>query len=604
MSNIEIADNNGTKIIPAINVVEEKEAKADIRTTMNIISKALVGTLGPYGSTSIIQMQEKMQHYASKDGYDVLSRLMFSDELPRTILDLVQTISQNQVLSVGDGSTSTVVVANALHNILTDANNKETLFKRIAAKDITDMLNTLATYIEEEIRSLARPIPEDDLSELETVAMIATNNDTSSGKLIREIYEKIGRYGFISTEVKSRVDVDTYDIKEGVEWNFGYIDSHFAKGIPDNKIVYDSDVSGPISIFISNSELDYDDQELLLSELLGDECNSKKRKLLIIANNYDPDVRQFFNINRWKHTQYGQKSNEVDFTAVGIDQTTELSIETLKDLATLVGVEIYDKSIHNPIDYNLKRSKFVGTIKKAVITSKSTQIIVNPLENEDAIERKNKRIEYLEGVLNEFNNKVNTDALDEMSMHTYKKSLANLKSSLAVLNVAGKTLTERQTRERLYEDAIFASRSALKYGVAVGGNTIIPRFINKHNDVLVNLLLEKFWYIPVEDKTAFFKTFLDLVKESFLESYRNVLHNSYFTIEEVEDVIKKCIDEDLFYNLKLHKYDSIADTSVINSIDTDIQIMRNCFSLIGILAMSNQVITRNTNLNSIMRSLK
>ena len=70
-----------------------------------------------------------------------------------------------------------------------------------------------------------------------------------------------------------------------------------------------------------------------------------------------------------------------------------------------------------------------------------------------------------------------------------------------------------------------------------------------------------------------------------------MLDNAYFTEEEVDDVANKCLRESLFYNLKTHEYESFDSTSVINSVDTDIQIMKACISIIGLLATSNQVVT-------------
>ena len=45
----------------------------------------------------------------------------------------------------------------------------------------------------------------------------------------------------------------------------------------------------------------------------------------------------------------------------------------------------------------------------------------------------------------------------------------------------------------------------------------------------------------------------------------------------------------------------MQSTEVINSADTDIQIMQTCFSIIGILATSNQFITLNPDVDGATR---
>jgi hypothetical protein len=110
-------------------------------------------------------------------------------------------------------------------------------------------------------------------------------------------------------------------------------------------------------------------------------------------------------------------------------------------------------------------------------------------------------------------------------------------------------------------------------------------------------LIEKYSYIPILDKEMFFRDFIELVKDAFLESYYHVLSNSYFNEDQVNEVINKCLNGEFFYNLKKHEYERIDETNVINSVDTDIQILRSVVSIIGIIATSNQMITLNFSIN-------
>ena len=113
LTNKEICDENELPYTIISNIVEEKSAKDRMRATANLIAKALIGTLGPYGTSTIIQDRE-LRHFATKDGYDLMNRMSFQDEVSRTILELLRLTASNQVLMVGDGSTSAIVVANAL----------------------------------------------------------------------------------------------------------------------------------------------------------------------------------------------------------------------------------------------------------------------------------------------------------------------------------------------------------------------------------------------------------------------------------------------------------------------------------------------------------
>ena len=72
-------------------------------------------------------------------------------------------------------------------------------------------------------------------------------------------------------------------------------------------------------------------------------------------------------------------------------------------------------------------------------------------------------------------------------------------------------------------------------------------------------------------------------------------------INELAEIANKCIEESKFYNLKIREFEDMKSTSVINSVDTDIQIMKTCFSIIGILATSNQFITLNPDIDGATR---
>jgi chaperonin GroEL len=590
-TNLELIEENKIQVPFLTNTVEERTTKAKVRATMQIISKILCGTLGPYGSTTIIQDRE-LRHFASKDGYDLMNRINFDDEVARTILDMLRQVASNQVLTVGDGSTSAIVVANSLYSALTDEENKN-LFEKVAPKDLVDMLNDISEMVEKGLKVKARPVSK-DLRELETVAMIATNNDEEAGKLIREIYQKIGEFGFISTELTKKKEKDSYEIKQGIEWQRGYIDSYFAADYENKKVIHDEEPR----IFLTSDTLTYADLEILISSVLGDVCGKQKAELIIVANGYEEDVKKFLKVNRTKHL--GLKNiPELIFTAVDIDQVTASGKNNLKDLGTLLNCEVYEKFQNNPSDYLANPERFLGRAEKVIITEKSTQIIGKTLSEEHA-KKKQDIIDSLRLQLEE-KNKTGEELTKEEDFAVYelRRRISSLTDSTAIVHVAGKSQTERMTRERLFEDAIFACKSAIKNGVIVGGNISIPMMIEFGRNDILKVLKNDYSYLPVDKE--FFDKFVTIVKDAFLESYRNVLNNSYINEDEIDLIVDKCVKEDKFYNLKLHTFEDIKDTSVINSVQTDIEIMRSCFSIIGILATSNQIITLNFSTSDLIR---
>ena len=165
------------------NILNRKKLKETIDETLSFLSNTLSNSLGPYGSTTIIQ-DRQLNHAITKDGYSILKKIYVEEEEARTIIDLVKKISRNLVRKVGDGSTSSIIVANSLYKAL---ENEE--LAKISPKDLLDILDTISKFLEEEITNMAIPVSE-DFKELEYVASVSTNNDRDMGKIIREVFQQ------------------------------------------------------------------------------------------------------------------------------------------------------------------------------------------------------------------------------------------------------------------------------------------------------------------------------------------------------------------------------------------------------------------------------
>ena len=587
-TNIQICEENNLKHTFLLNVVEETTTKNKIRATMELVAKILCGTLGPYGSTTITQDRQG-RHLPTKDGHDLMVRVNISDEVARTIIEILRNITSAQASSVGDGTTSAIIVAASLYRAITDTENKK-LFDRVAPKDVVDMLNYLENILYEFIKKEAKPISE-DMKEIDMVASISTNNDKETGKLVGDLYKKIGKYGFVTTDVVDPIEKDKVEFVEGISWKRGYIEDCFSVGTKSKKIIHEMPY-----LFMTDKYLTQDDLPLL-ADVIG-ECARNDREVVIICNGADEDARTFFKKNRTKHL--ASNTPELKFSVVDIDNVTATGKSTLRDLAVLTGGIIYSPLTnpqHTHPYFALHKDEFYGKAERAILSPKESQFICDPEFLTD--EEKNAKDRLLADLLAELDEmEMNKEKSIEEAQRYYelKLELNTLLGNAAVFHVGGKTLTERMSRERLIDDATKACRSALENGVIYGGNLVIPKIITTNKEYLRDKLNERFGYLVDRDLT-FFEDFLNIIKETFLESYKHVLENANITEEKTLEIANKCIEESKFYNLKIREFEDMQSTEVINSADTDIQIMQTCFSIIGILATSNQFITLNPDID-------
>jgi hypothetical protein len=93
------------------------------------------------------------------------------------------------------------------------------------------------------------------------------------------------------------------------------------------------------------------------------------------------------------------------------------------------------------------------------------------------------------------------------------------------------------------------------------------------------------------DLHNFYNTVLQSISSAFESSFAQVLSNA--NIKNINNIIERCKEQHAIYNVKSRIFENDKETMVINSVDTDIEIIKASFSIIGLLATSNQFITTN-----------
>ena len=551
------------------NIVINKDLKESMKETLEFLADILKNTLGPYGSTTIIQDQ-MLNHQITKDGYSLLKKIYIEEEVPRTILDMVKKISRTLVRKVGDGSTSSIIIANSLYNELTHIMDEY----KIPPKNLLLLLDELANVVSEEIKTYAKPVSE-DMHELVHVAAVSTNNDINYGESITEIFKVVGKYGFIDLQ-KSKTERTYYEITNGIELPNGFIIPKMANQ-PDGKTCeYEN-----CKVFISNGILGESDIPFI-ADVIGRVCLQNGSPLLIIAKGYDQSFGTFLHVNMTQN-----KTKVPPVVAVDLAMQNKKNQDRLEDICIAVGAEPYDKmgmeSTEQPFDLDR-----LGECNRVVATEKYCRLI----EGQGDKAKIDARIKIIK---DELDNKSKNEAHIEFDEDIYnlRKRISALQASLAVLYVGGKSEDAKDTDKYLLEDAVFACRSALNFGVIPGGNLIVPLVLTECSINVFNKLHKA---LPKLEK-QFIADVMEAIKNSFLESYVTVLNNKYLDIEKSRDIASKCIYNKEFLNLKEDKIETMAETNIINSAETDIEILKSAISIIGLLATSNQFISLSTHRN-------
>ena len=537
------------------NIVNESEYKKISEKILSIIANSLKNSLGYYGSSTIIE--DKVNgHIATKDGYTILSSLRFESPLATTIYELIKKISFNLVQTVGDGSTSSVVISQKLFEMLNNAMNDEKLLKGYAPKEIFDELKKLEEDITNEVNSKAIPITKDNFKIIRKIAEVSNNNDPKVGQNIYDIYKTIGKDGFIYLE-NSSDNEDHYEYLSGLEFATGMIAEDFS----NNKHKPECHFKEPF-IFMCNDRLDSTDLNYMVDSI-GNLVARHTKPVVIIAKSFSTEFVSCWIINK-------KQNPNIDICLVDFNFANKNQENIFNDIALYTNSTVYDKNFDNKDDFVRNFYKMLGSCDEISITNKTTKVIGRRCSEKDIEER----IKAIDEDINKFK-ELKDDSFNGRIFQLETRK-ANLNSSIVKYYVGGDTELEKNNRKYLIEDSIFACKAALETGYVTGGNLMIPKCIH-HMIFNPNELSGILLYI---------------IKESFIQCYRYVLLNASFTEERVNDIIETCIENNKFYNLKTKKFENDNETSIINSAKTEIEIMKAVFSIIGILVTSNQFISK------------
>jgi len=150
-----------------------------VQDTFKVITNTVGETAGPYGNQVLISYQN--QSTTTKDGYNTFLSMGFSDPYMRMVYLAIKNICERVNKTVGDGTTSCILVAEKLFNHLNDL--------IITPEDKRQMLEILGNYerylMERLNSSKCDKLNEDSLKNL--ISMASNNDKWLTAKLLEAL---------------------------------------------------------------------------------------------------------------------------------------------------------------------------------------------------------------------------------------------------------------------------------------------------------------------------------------------------------------------------------------------------------------------------------
>ena len=558
------------------NLIGKNITEKVIDDTFNFLSGAIGGSLGPFGYNTIIH-DRYLNNSITKDGYTILSGIIMYDNENRGIFDNIIKVSRSLVRTVGDGSTSAIIIADSFYRNLKLFKNNN----KINANILRKILEAILDELTEKIKLSSRKISSTE--QIVNIAKVSTNNDVEMAEIIAEMYDKIGIDGSINIEI-SKTETTFSSIVSGFQVDGGFKDDIFINNIEDATTIYENP-----KIFLCNDRLSSTDLQIMF-QLIQDLILTQTAKnltptpFIVMAPKTDAAVYEFFKTNK-------KQQPLLPIVFAEIYTGTALNKEIFEDFAAYIGCDFYDKMENEVLEGNFFNPERLGSCSKIVISREKTIAF----EGKGDAELIANRIKHLEAERDSM--RAIEDHIDRTKeIGKIEQRIMTIKGNLGTIYVGGDSEMEKKNRKFLVEDAVLAVKSAIKHGYTYGGNLLVPYILGTQKTEIVEKIRLKFSNIPSVGKMLI-DDLIDVVYKSFSYSFMRVLDN-YFNDEpnngildpESVRVFNECMDKKSIFNLMTQQYESFDDTKVINSVETDLQIAKSVFSIITLLVTSNQML--------------
>ena len=424
-------------------------AKNKIIAGVKKLTSAVKSTLGASGKC-VIYEDARGKPVITKDGVTVAQSVVLFDPVENIGATLIKEAANNTVKQAGDGTTTATVLAEAL---LTHVYNSD--LNKYTIREIKQGLQSGVDKVLDYLESIKIDVDDDMLTH---VAAISCNNDKNLGSIIAEAYTAVGRDGVVLMETSDTEEtiVETID---GVQFDCGITSPHFITNTDKQK----AELDNPL-VLVCMSEI----PNIRRIQGILEYVIKQNRALLIVAP-VSQQVKSALLMNKVKGNI---KVNIIDLPGFGPTKK-----DTCEDLAVLTGAKLLNEELGDDLDAITPED--LGEAEYAETDTSSTVLTI-----EDMHVKAEGRIEDVIKKISEEKNGYIKKKLEDR--------LAMLSGSVGIIKVGAGSKVEMKEKKDRVEDAIHATKAALKEGIVPGGGVaLLNAFQNiKTKDIGERILLE------------------------------------------------------------------------------------------------------------------
>ncbi len=401
-------------------VVSNKKLREKILYAINLLCDPVKTTLGPKCNNVIID-HSSFAPFITNDGVTIANNIESDDAVINTILEIAKDASINTNEFVGDGTTTTLVLLQAIYT-----KGLEFIENGVNPIILKKELNNSLNKIIKELYSYSHKPTNKEIINLAKIS----SNSCEVGEIIGKVYLKMKEKNSISIYESEKNETEIV-YKRGYSLKTFLASSYFLK---DKKgIIFDKPLILILNSFINDIEE--------ISDIVNYIIENKK-KLIIIAEDYsDSFVNNILSL---------YLDENVNIILLKISEYGNNKVDIIDDLLSITDASL----LNNLDDLNLH---CLGNVDQVSITSSES---IFKFKINDNIRKK---IKFLKRKLCD---------CESMDQDFLQKRIAMLKNGLAEIYVGAHTKIECREKKMRFDDALSAIFTC-KEGVIPGSGLIL-----------------------------------------------------------------------------------------------------------------------------------
>ena len=513
------------------------DARAKMLKGVEILAKTVKVTLGPKGRNVILDKSYGAPKI-TKDGVSVAKEIELADKFENMGAQLVKEVAQKTADKAGDGTTTATVLAEAIIN-----EGCKAVAAGMNPMDLKRGIDMAVDAVVADVKSRSKAIKTSE--EIAQVGTISANGDRTIGEYLAQAMEKVGNEGVITVEDAKGLETEL-EVVEGMQFDRGYLSPYFVTNPEKMNCEFDNPY-----ILLYDKKLS--NLQAMIPVLEAVVQSSRPR--LIIAEDIEGEALATLVVNRIRG---GLKVCAVKAPGFG-DRRKAM----LEDIAILTGGQVISEDLGMKLE-NVTLAD-LGTCKKVEVTKDETTVIDGDGQK-DLIKA---RADQIRKQIEETSSDYDREKLQER--------LAKISGGVAVIKVGGASEVEVKEKKDRIDDALHATRAAVKEGVVAGGGVAL---LYSHK------ALESLSPANQDQRVG-----IDIIRKSSQAPIRQIAENAGVDGAVVAGKLMESTDTNFGYNAQSGEYTDMIKAGIVDPTEVVRTALQDAASVAGLLITTESMVT-------------